>query len=232
LRNMFIFDLYSMFMLGILGTAHCIGMCGPLIFAFPASTGKFTPHLFYHMGRTITYVAIGGMMGAIGAGLAGLAAATGGDHMVWIAHIKIVLRLLAALFLFIFGLSRLGIMPEPAWLSVASPDKIPGYRKVVKSAVLQKGQAEMFVLGLMLGFLPCGLSFAAFAGALPTGNPLKGATLVLAFAAGTVPGLLLLGTGASKIVRRYQRPCDILAGLLMIYMAVKLSIKAFSSLFA
>jgi sulfite exporter TauE/SafE len=225
-------DLYAMFMLGILGTGHCIGMCGPLIFAFPARTAKFSPHVFYHLGRTLTYVAMGGMMGAVGVALAKIASATGSDPQAWIARIQIGLRLLAALFLIIFGLSRLGVLAEPGWLAAASPNKIPGFRKVLKSAALQTGQAEMFILGLMLGLLPCGLSYGAFARALPTGSIFNGALLVLAFAIGTIPGLLLLGTGASKIFQRYRKQSDILAGLLMLYMGVKLSVKAFTSIFA
>ena len=69
---------FSMFMLGILGTGHCLGMCGPLVIAFPARSGKLASHLYYHLGRIFTYVVIGSVMGGIGAGLAGIAAATGG----------------------------------------------------------------------------------------------------------------------------------------------------------
>lgn len=225
-------DLYSMFMLGILGTGHCIGMCGPLIFAFPARTGKFSPHVFYHLGRTLTYVAMGAMMGAIGVALAKIASATGSDPQAWIARIQIGLRLLAALFLLIFGLSRLGVLAEPGWLAAASPNKIPGFKSVLKSAALQTGRAEMFILGLMLGLLPCGLSYGAFARAIPTGSIVNGALLVLAFAIGTVPGLLILGTGASKIFQRYRKQSDILAGLLMLFMGVKLGMKAVGAIFA
>ena len=224
-------DLYSMFMLGILGTGHCIGMCGPLIFAFPARTGKFWPHVFYHLGRTLTYIVMGGMMGAIGVVLAKIASATGSDPQVWIARIQIGLRLLAALFLLIFGLSRLGVLAEPGWLAAASPNKIPGFSRVLKSAALQTGKAEMFILGLMLGLLPCGLSYGAFARAIPTGNIYNGALLVMAFAIGTIPGLLLLGTGASKIFQRYRKPADFLAGLLMLFMGVRLGIKAVGAIF-
>ena len=85
-----------MFMLGILGTGHCIGMCGPLVFAFPSRSGKVLPHFFYRLGRTFTYVAIGAI-GAIGAGLSGIAAATGNDPIVGIGHVKVGPRLLAAL---------------------------------------------------------------------------------------------------------------------------------------
>jgi hypothetical protein len=222
---------FSMFMLGILGTGHCIGMCGPLVIAFPARSGGFRSHLLYHLGRILTYVAMGSLMGGIGAGLAEIAGATGGNYPVWIARIQLSVSLAAALFLLVFGLARLGIIREPAWMAIASPDKIPGYRKLLKSTFQKNKQVEMFFLGMMMGFLPCGLSFAAFSRALPSGSPINGATLVFVFALGTVPGLLLLGSGASNIVRRYQSHSDILAGLLLIFMAGELAVKAVSSIF-
>ena len=224
--------LISMFMLGILGTGHCIGMCGPLVIAFPARSGRFASHLYYHLGRILTYVVLGSLMGGIGAGLAEIAVATGGNYPVWVARIQMGFSFVAALFLLIFGLARLGIISEPGWMAMASPDKIPGYRKLLKSAFKDKRQAEMFLLGMMMGLLPCGLSFAAFTRALPSGSPIIGGAMVLAFALGTVPGLLLLGTGASRIARRYQSHSDIFAGLLMIYMAAELAVKAFSAFFS
>jgi uncharacterized protein len=221
---------FSMFMLGILGTGHCIGMCGPLVIAFPGGRGGFASHLYYHLGRIFTYVVIGGIMGGIGAGLAGIAAATGGNFPLWVTRIQLGVSIVAALFLLNFGLARLGIIREPGWMTLASPDKIPGYRKLLKSVFINKRQAEMFLLGMMMGLLPCGLSFAAFTRALPSGSPINGAAMVFIFALGTVPGLLLLGTGASGLTRRYQAYSDILAGLLMIFMAAELAVKAFSAI--
>ena len=221
---------FSMFMLGILGTGHCLGMCGPLVIAFPARSGKFASHLYYHLGRILTYVAIGGIMGGIGAGLAGIAAVTGGSYPVWIARIQMGVSFVAVVFLLVLGLARLGIISEPGYMAVTSPDKIPGYRILLRSVIAKNRQTEMLLLGMMMGFLPCGLSFAAFIRALPSGNPLNGAALVFAFALGTVPGLLLLGAGASGFIRRYQSHSDVLAGILMIYMAGELAVKAFSAL--
>ena len=63
-------DLVSLFLLGLLGTGHCVGMCGPLVFAFPGQTGRFVSHLAYHGGRLGTYAMIGVVMGGLGAGLA------------------------------------------------------------------------------------------------------------------------------------------------------------------
>lgn len=216
----------SMFMLGILGTGHCIGMCGPLVIAFPARSGRLASHLFYHLGRLLTYVTIGAITGGIGAGLAEIAAEAGGDFPVWVARIQMGVSGVAAIFLLIFGLVRLGIVSEPKWMTLASPNKIPGYRILLKWAFAGQRRMEMLLMGMMMGLLPCGLSFAAFSRALPSGGLVQGAALVLAFALGTVPGLLLLGTGASGFARRYQLQSDILAGLLMIFMGGELAVKA------
>lgn len=222
--------LWSMFMLGLLGTGHCIGMCGPLIIAFPGRTGRLSAHLFYHLGRIVTYTVIGAAMGGIGSGLAGIAALSGGDYPAWLARIQVGFSILAAIFLMVFGLARLDIVKEPGWMALASPGKIPGYGKVVKSAVSDQGGVSLFLMGLLMGLLPCGLSFAAFSRALASGGPFRGFTMVFAFALGTLPGLLLLGTGASGLARRYQKQLDIFAGLLMIYMAAELALKVWRAI--
>jgi len=214
-------DLYALFLLGIFGTGHCVGMCGPLVFAFPARSGRMSAHLFYHLGRIGTYTAVGGTMGALGLGLSQLAGRSGLDPLAWIARLQVGFSLLAAAFLLVFGLSRLEIIREPAWMSLAAPEKIPGFGRILHSA--GGGRSGMLVLGMVLGFLPCGLSFAAFARALPAGGFLPGALMTLAFGLGTLPGLLLLGTGASGLARRYRRHSDILSGMVMIAMAASLA---------
>jgi sulfite exporter TauE/SafE len=214
-------DIWGMFLLGLLGTGHCIGMCGPLIFALPGRTGRFLPHLLYHLGRVATYTVIGGIMGGIGQLMAG--AAGGGAGVV---VIKVALWLTASALLLVLGITRLGIIREPAWLDAVSPERIPGFKSALEGAAGDRGQSAFFWMGLMLGFLPCGLSYGAFAQALGNANALQGVLATLAFAAGTAPGLILLGTGASALLSRYRRPSDIVSGILMIYMAVKMGHKA------
>jgi sulfite exporter TauE/SafE len=220
-------DLIGMFMLGVLGTGHCVGMCGPLIFALPGRTGRFIPHVWYHLGRVATYVAVGGLLGGLGAALAQL---TGVDTRSDVAALQVWLRFLAAALLAALGALRLGWVREPRWFERLNPERIPGFRRALAGASDSRGQAPFFLVGLMLGFLPCGLSYGAFAAALGTGSAAAGALLVLAFAVGTVPGLLLLGTGLSALVRRYRRPSDVIAGLLMLFMAAMLLRKALTAL--
>lgn len=213
-------------MLGVLGTGHCIGMCGPLVVALPGQTGRFSAHLAYHTGRLITYTMIGALMGAAGSGLIHLAAYLGGNPMLWVTRLQVGISLVAGLFLLFFGLSRLGFIAEPEWLAIASPNRLPGWKSLISKAPDQRGDRDLLLMGLLLGGLPCGLSYAAFAKALAGASVLSGAFMALIFGLGTLPGLLAIGAGAALLLHRFRQQADILAGLIMLGMAAILLIKA------
>ena len=216
-------DAYAMFLMGFLGTGHCLGMCGPLIFAFPGQVGGMKAHGVYHAGRILTYTAVGFAMGGIGRLIVILAGRSGGsDPLGWMAGIQAGLALVAGLFMLGFGLSRMGLIPEPAWMATATPMRIPGARYLLRGTTPSDQGRRLFATGLIMGLLPCGLSFGAFARALATTDPLTGAALTLAFGIGTLPGLLLLGTGLSVLARRYRRHSDLLAGIVMAAVAARL----------
>jgi sulfite exporter TauE/SafE len=223
-------ELTALFMLGLLGTGHCIGMCGPLIVALPGQTGRLSAHLAYHAGRLITYTLIGALMGALGGGLIRLASILGSDPMAWMANTQLGIGLLAGLFLLFFGLSRLGFVAEPDWLAVASPSSMPGWRGLMNRIADRRSNGDLFLMGLILGGLPCGLSYAAFAKALSAGGMLAGAAMALVFGLGTLPGLLAVGAGAAAFLRRYRRQADLLAGLIMLGMAAMLLVNVLEAI--
>ena len=82
------FEFGAMFTLGILGTGHCIGMCGPLVVALPGRVGRLSAHLSYHAGRIATYSLVGGMMGGMGTLVSGVAAAAGADPLTWMSGVQ------------------------------------------------------------------------------------------------------------------------------------------------
>jgi hypothetical protein len=223
--------LVALFFLGLSGTGHCIGMCGPLVFAFPGQSGKLSAHLCYHAGRLATYTLVGVGLGSIGLAVAKLSVLAGFDYLTAVTRIQVLFSLVAGAFLLIFGLGQLGLTRHPILISVASPDKIPGFRHLVRSAFLRSTPALMALTGMFMGFLPCGLSYAAFSRALTASRPLEGGALLLAFGVGTLPGLLLVGTGASVLARRYRRHCDIFSGILMIAMSVSLLVDGITAIF-
>jgi sulfite exporter TauE/SafE len=205
----------SMFLLGLLGTGHCIGMCGPLVVAFPAAAGGVLPHLLYHGGRVTTYTAAGALAGGAGS----LAAALGADPVLGTLRVQMGLSVAAGLLLAAFGLARLGLLPEPRWLYTAVPLLSPGSGAAASS---RSSRWRMVHMGLLTGMLPCGLSYAAFSRALAAGGWYEGGMMTLAFGLGTLPGLLAAGLGAGRLLSRFRTWSDPLSGMLMIAMAVRL----------
>jgi uncharacterized protein len=220
----------SMALLGLLGTGHCVGMCGPLVLAIPAARKGLAAHIFYHAGRVITYTAVGAAVAGVGAALRHAAGASDADPLGSVARLQVILSIIAAALLLALGLARLGVIREPAMLSVATPGALPGFASVQRAT--RRGRLlAIFALGLLLGLLPCGLSYAAFARALTAPGPLQGALLLAAFGAGTVPGLLLLGTGGAAFARRHQKLTNLLAGLLLVAMALSVGVDALGVIF-
>ncbi len=218
-------DLSSMFLLGLLGTGHCLGMCGPLVFALPGQTGRFRDHLAYHAGRMGTYTFVGWALGGLGGLVRLLAGRVAADPLTGVAAAQIGFGLLAGGLLAVLGLARLGLIREPVWMTGGGLARLPGVGALLRRAG-RGTAAAMLVSGAVMGFLPCGLSFGAFSRVLAIDDPFQGAVLTLAFGLGTLPGLLLLGSGLAPLIRRFRRQSDLLAGILMIGMAAALIVKS------
>ncbi len=221
-------NLTAMFVLGFLGTGHCLGMCGPLVVALPGRVGTWSAHLLYHAGRIGAYAVGGGVRGALGGWRGG--GAEGGDVLTGATQVQLIVAVFAVLFLLLFGLNRLGVLAEPAWLGGLDPQRLPGFGPVYRSVLHGSRLSGLLLCGLMLGLLPCGLSYAAFAAALASGGFLSGGLMCLAFGLGTLPGLLALGSGLGLLIRRFRRQTEMIAGLIMIAMALFLSLDIWAAL--
>ncbi|HEY3450285.1 MAG TPA: sulfite exporter TauE/SafE family protein [Myxococcales bacterium] len=221
-------DVAATFLLGLLGTAHCVGMCGPLVLTVSSakSPSKLLSQAAYHAGRSATYVALGAALGALAPSISGLAGAAGADPSRVLGTAQIWLSLVSATLLLALGLERLGLFRLPA---TGSPSRLPGFARV-RDGMLAGRPGAIFLFGALMGTLPCGLSWAAFARALGAGGAGPAALLVLAFALGTVPGLLLLGTGAAGLARRGQKVLELAAAVLIVGMALRLGVDAVASL--
>jgi sulfite exporter TauE/SafE len=215
-----------MLLLGLLGTPHCAAMCGPLVLAVASRSRRLSAQLAYHAGRISTYVAIGGLVGTLAPLLALFARASGTDPGRALALVRVAISLASAALLVGLGLTRLGLLRQPAGLD---PSRLPGF-STVREGMLQGRPSAVFAFGLAMGTLPCGLSWAAFARALGAGSPGAGALLVAAFAAGTVPGLLLLGLGAARLTGRSQRLLDLAGALLVLGLGLRVGVDGLAAL--
>jgi sulfite exporter TauE/SafE len=178
------------------GLTHCTAMCGPFVLsqvsarmeAVPAARMREWHRLTgaalvpYHLGRTTTYMALG----AAGAALAGRL----GD-LAGLRWLSAALLAVAALLFVGYAIPRLKLaLPGGAAAETWWSGRVGRLARPLFSApVGGKG----YLLGLLLGFIPCGLLYAALAAAAATGDPLAGALGMAAFALGTLPNLLAVG---------------------------------------
>ena len=184
-------QLWTAFLLGFVGSLHCAGMCGPLVLLTPhvgkSTAGFIASRLVYHAGRLAVYGAIGAAMGLAG-------------HTFTMAGLQRWVALAAGLGL-ILGLliaARCNLK-APAWRTVV-------WLKTTFAVLLkQRTYASVFLLGAINGLLPCGLVYAAAAGAAATATVLGAFQFMIIFGLATMP--MLLGIGfAGRRLRTWMGP--------------------------
>jgi hypothetical protein len=181
--------LTAVFLVGVLGGGHCLGMCGGIVTALtvhlPRERPRWRLHLAYHAGRITTYA----LAGALAGGLGGAALLVGGALPVQVALYVVAQLMLVALGLYLLGVPRYLEVFERAGRSLW------GRIQPAASALFPVRTAGRgYAVGLLWGLLPCGLVYSVLVTALVSGSAANGALVMLAFGAGTLPSLLLAGS--------------------------------------
>jgi uncharacterized protein len=194
-------QLAAVFVVGLLGGAHCVGMCGGIVAALtvrmPGERPRRSLSFAYHAGRIATYCAAGAVAGAAGS-LALLA-----DGVV---PVQIALYVFAQLMLLALGLYLLGV---PRYVEVFERAGRRLWRRVQPRAQALfpvRTPARAFGVGLAWGFLPCGLVYSVLATAMVFGGAAGGAAVMLAFGLGTLPALLAAGEVLPALERWRRSP--------------------------
>jgi len=210
-------ELWTAFVLGLVGSSHCAGMCGPLAIALPG-TARGWPSLLggrvaYNLGRVVTYALLGA-----GFGIVGRTFALAGFQR-WLSLIAGGAILFTALASSRYALG-LPIVSAAGWLKA-------GFSKLIHRRTL----ASLLVLGMLNGLLPCGLVYVAAAGATATGGILSAIEYMIAFGVGTVPMMLALTLAGPKLPIRWRFQlqklvpiCLALVGLLLVLRGLSLGI--------
>ncbi|MDO5640017.1 MAG: sulfite exporter TauE/SafE family protein [Neisseria sp.] len=203
--------LLTLFLIGFFGGGHCIGMCGGLSSAFalqlPPHIKRFWLILLLNAGRIGSYVFIGILLGALGQ--IGISL----DQTRWLQNSLFVSAniLLLLLGLYLAGLSstvtKVESIGRPIWRRL---------NPLLNRLLPIQSLPACFGVGLLWGWLPCGLVYSASLYALGSGSAAKGGLYMLAFALGTLPNLLAMGFFAAQLKNLLQkRSLRLAAGLLV-----------------
>ena len=166
----------SALIFGLLGSFHCVGMCGPIAFMLPINRKNKTKGalqiLSYHIGRLLTYSLIGLLFGFLGKGF---------YFFGFQQQLSIIV-----------GVSMILVIIFPKFFSKVNFSKsinkvIFKVKNALGKELKKKGNDTFFTIGFLNGFLPCGLVYMAIFGALATTNAFSGSLYMFLFGLGTIP---------------------------------------------
>lgn len=169
--------LYSAFLFGLLSSLHCIGMCGPIALMLPVDRKnqkkKVIQILTYHLGRITAYATIGFVFGLLGKGffLAGIQQ----QLSIFIGVIMILIVILPTKVISKYNFSK------PVFQIISK------LKSALGSQFKNKSYQSFFTIGLLNGFLPCGMVYVALFGAIAMQSPYFGSFYMILFGLGTIP---------------------------------------------
>lgn len=216
----------ALFLAGLVGSpTHCVGMCGPFVLSQTVARLEATPVarmsefrrlegaalLPYHLGRATTYALLGAVGAAIIGGLI--------DVELRMRGVSAAMLALAAAFFLLYGLNAVDLAPPPRFTKWWSDRFAPLLRPLFSRPLGWRG----YGLGVVLGFLPCGLLYGALAAAASSGSPLAGAMAMAAFAVGTMPALVAVALAGHLAGNRWRARARRAAPVLTLANAVVLS---------
>ncbi|MFA4968047.1 MAG: sulfite exporter TauE/SafE family protein [Sulfuritalea sp.] len=182
----------AVFLIGLLGGVHCAGMCGGIVSALTlqipgkgdATGPAWTIHLAYNLGRIGSYAIAGALMGALG---------SLGLLLDKALPVQMVLYVAANLMMVALGLYLTGLTQALAFTERAGQWLWRRVQPATKRFLPVRGVAQAFPLGMLWGWLPCGLVYSVLTMAILSGSAARGASIMLAFGLGTLPNLMLAG---------------------------------------
>lgn len=187
--------IWSAFVIGLVGSVHCLGMCGPIVLVLPGNIGErwqfFFSRVLYNLGRAITYAFMGMVIGLIGQSIA-LA-----GYQQWLGIVAGALMILSVL---LPTQTARKILPTKQY-----DNALAALKRRLGALLSNSSRSSLFTIGLLNGFLPCGLVYMALAGSLAMGSALGGAAYMFLFGLGTLPLLFAASYAGGLITGEMRR---------------------------
>lgn len=195
-------EFYVIFGLGLFSSLHCVSMCGPVVMAYSLPLGsrsfwkQWLAHLAYNGGRILTYSFLGAVAGLFGGTVGFIGKLAGYENIAAIS---------AGVLMFFAGIIMLDLIPSRKLQKFNPLLYTSRFLKPLAKPISSSSVRSKFSLGLMLGFLPCGLIYAALLKALATGTVFAGSLTMMAFGLGTAFSLLAIGFFSSAFSLKLSR---------------------------
>jgi len=214
-------EILAAFVVGLVGSLHCIGMCGPIAIALPVPDSSnlsfFTGRILYNLGRVVTYAFLGAVLGLVGSKIA----LAGAQQVV-----SIVLGVVIIIAVLLPQKYKNFFAQHPVIQKLAHP------LKSNIGVLFSKGTfSAMFLIGILNGFLPCGLVYVALAGAIASGDAISGSAVMILFGLGTVPAMFaasvfgkFINIGIRTKIRKAVPVLAIILGVIFILRGMNLGI--------
>ena len=199
----------ALFLVGLLGGTHCVGMCGGIVGALSlGAPARWSMHLAYNAGRILSYSMAGAIAGALGAASLTLEGQ---------APVRLTLYLLANLMLVALGLYLLGVTRALAFSERLGQNLWRHLQPLSRRFLPARRVTPAFSLGLLWGWLARGVVYSVLATALTAGSAERGGLMMLSFGLGTLPNLLLAGILLARLNEFVRLPAvRIISGLLVL----------------
>ena len=198
----------TLFLVGLSSSPHCLGMCGGILLAAcqgrEGRKAQLGVALGYNGGRMLSYTALGAVFGALG------------TVLTYTLSMKSMLFTMLGLIVALLGLNMWGLLP-------ALPS-VPGEQNAVCRLPDKFRRQTPLLVGLLTGLMPCGALYAAWLCAMSSGSAARGALLMLAFALGTVPLMLLFASLGALLPRGWTKYLRKLGAVLVTSMGLKMLI--------
>lgn len=210
--------LLSALLLGLMGSFHCAGMCGPIAIALPLHGNTVPQKIFggtlYNLGRTITYGIMGAIFGLIGQGL---------QLIGFQQKVSVIMGAIMIISVLFPALFKNQYRMDKSWISLVGKLK----STIGKMFAIRSFQS-LFFIGMLNGLLPCGLVYMAIAGAIGTGGVVEGSLYMILFGFGTIPMLLAISLAGNVLSLTVRKRINKLIPVLVVIVGILFILRGLS----
>ena len=202
--------LLSALVLGLMGSFHCAGMCGPIAIALPLYGNSIPQKIFggtlYNLGRTLTYGVMGAIFGLLGQGV---------EMIGFQQKISVIMGAIMIISVVFPSLFRNQYNMDKSWFSLVGKLK-----KSIGKLFSVRTFSSLFFIGLLNGLLPCGLVYMAIAGAIGTGEVVLGSLYMIMFGLGTIPMMLSIAIAGNILNAAIRQKINRLIPVLVVVVGI------------